>query len=155
MKIFFVILIFSMFSSCSLSEGTDDLTLEQLKTVAAAQSKYLSMTSRTPTSGTLEADLEGFEAEIEPILVNTCLECHGPEKSRARFRIDTLDPDLVHGKDTDWWLEVIYVLSNGEMPPPDKGVELADQDRGQVIDWLSEQVLIASQVERGEAENSV
>ncbi len=42
-----------------------------------------------------KADLEGFRTEIGPILAGTCVECHGPDKQKAKFRVDTLDPDLV------------------------------------------------------------
>ena len=38
----------------------------------------------------------------------------------GNIRIDTLNPDLLHGDDVDWWLEVLAVLSNGEMPPADE-----------------------------------
>ena len=48
-----------------------------------------------------------------------------------------LDPDLLKGKDVSWWLEVQGVLTNGEMPPPDSDVKLADADRVKVIDWLA------------------
>ena len=71
---------------------------------AAAQSKYLSRSSSAPVLSA-EADLEAFRKEIEPILGRSCVECHGPDQQKAKFRVDTLDPDLVHGEDADWWLE--------------------------------------------------
>ena len=38
-------------------------------------------------------------------------------EAMAKFRVDKLDPDLVGGQDVDWWLEVMDVVSNDEMPP--------------------------------------
>ena len=67
----------------------------------------------------------------------SCLPCHGPEKQKGKFRIDTLNPDLIKGGDKDWWLEVMDVLSNGEMPPDDAEAELSDTNRSDTIDWLA------------------
>ncbi|MEM7009912.1 MAG: DUF1592 domain-containing protein [Verrucomicrobiota bacterium] len=100
-----------------------------------------------------EPDLSTFHAEIEPLLKAACVQCHGPEKQKGKFRVDTLDPNLHEGGDVDWWLEVQTVLSNHEMPPEDD-VELADADRAKLIDWLSKEVQIASQIRRAEAEHS-
>jgi len=129
-------------------------TLEQIKISAAARSKYLSKSPTPNTKNTPKADLEGFHTKIQPILNNSCVECHGPKKQKAKFRIDTLDPDLVNGDDADWWLEVIDVLSNGEMPPPDEDVVISDKNRGMLIDWLSSQALAASQAKRSKGGHS-
>ena len=138
---------------CSL-QATEETTLEQIKAEAAARSKYLSM-RLPPVSGEAPiANLEGFRSEIEPILNSTCVGCHGPDKQKGKFRIDTLDPDLIHGEDADWWLDVMEVLNNGEMPPRDEDVELSDTDRGKVIDWISEESLVGSDVERSEGGHS-
>ena len=135
-------------------QAAEESTLEQIKAAAAKQSKYLSPAPNPDSNEAPKADLEGFESEIAPILASACLGCHGPEKQKGKFRVDTLDPDLVHGEDANWWVDVVGVLTNGEMPPPDEDVEIADADRAKVIDWLSEQVLIASQAKRSEGAHS-
>jgi|GEM_PF-2250572 len=135
-------------------EGMEEPSLEQIKAKAALESKYLSTAPAPKNTGIQKADLEGFISHIKPILEGSCLECHGPDRQRGDFRIDTLDPDLVQGEDADWWLEVIELMSNGEMPPPDEDVEITEENRGEVIDWLSNQVLVASQVERSEGGHS-
>ncbi|MFT5468814.1 MAG: mono/diheme cytochrome c family protein [Verrucomicrobiales bacterium] len=99
-------------------------------------------------------DLETFREEIQQLLASSCVECHGPDKQKGKFRVDTLNPDLQNGGDVDWWLEVQNVLSNHEMPPEDEDVELADADRAKLIDWLSSEVQVASQVRRAEAEHT-
>lgn len=139
--------------SVAPSEATEPATLEQIKTEAAARSKYLSETTPSASVQSSAADLGAFRKEIEPILAHSCVGCHGPEQQKAKFRVDTLDPDLVHGEDADWWLEVMDVLSNGEMPPK-SGPELGRDDRSRVIDWLSSEIRVASQVRRSEQGHS-
>ena len=66
-----------------------------------------------------QANLEQFRQGIEPVLKTKCVGCHGPDKQKGKFRIDTLDPDLLKGQDVSWWLEVFNVITNSEMPPED------------------------------------
>ena len=72
-----------------------------------------------------KANLENFRKTIGPVLQRVCVGCHGPEKQKGKFRVDTLDPNLLKGKDVNWWLEVFDVIGNGEMPPEDANVQLA------------------------------
>jgi len=101
-----------------------------------------------------KAKLDDFRKEIGPVLKAACVGCHGPEKQKAKFRVDKLDPDLLKGKDVSWWLEVQGVLTNGEMPPPDSDVKLADADRVKVIDWLAVEIRAASEARRAEGAHS-
>ena len=128
-------------------------TLEEARAVGALKSSYRKQVPRTEIDEAPEANLDAFRKDIEPLLRETCVRCHGPEKQKADFRVDTLDPDLIHGGDADWWLEVIGVLSNGEMPPEDED-ELAAADRSRIIDWLSTELQVASQVARSEQGHS-
>ncbi|MFC7338845.1 DUF1592 domain-containing protein [Haloferula chungangensis] len=146
--------IYTILLLASSLQAEDERTLEELKVSAAKLSKYLSEEAHPVSGNAPEADLEGYRREIAPILEASCVECHGPDKQKAKFRIDTLDPDMVQGEDAEWWLEVIEVLTNGDMPPEDEDVELADEDPGKVIDWLSGQVHFASQAQRAESGHS-
>ncbi|TWU10133.1 DUF1592 domain-containing protein [Allorhodopirellula heiligendammensis] len=94
-----------------------------------------------------QANLAQFEATIKPLLEENCFDCHGPYESEGNFRIDTLDPDLLSGPDTDWWSEVFAVLTKGEMPPPDDS-ELGEADRLLLVNWLANELQIASTVRR-------
>ncbi len=98
--------------------------------------------------------LAEFATEIKPALRKTCLQCHGPDKQKGKFRIDTLDPDLLHGEDVAWWLEVQDVISNGEMPPDDADQLLGDEDRTRIVDWLASEIQTASQLRRSESGHS-
>lgn len=97
-----------------------------------------------------KANLPAFHSSIEPVLEQSCLHCHGPEKQKGKFRIDLLDPDLIEGGDKDWWLEVMDVLSDGEMPPEDAQVKLSDENRSAIVDWLASEIQRASRIARSE-----
>lgn len=99
---------------------------------------------------TTEANLSDFHTSIRPALEQSCLECHGPKKQKGKFRIDNLDPNLINGGDKDWWLEVMEVLSNGEMPPDDSKINLSDENRSLTIDWLATELQKASLMSRTE-----
>jgi mono/diheme cytochrome c family protein len=122
-------------------------TLDELKTAGALRSSYLQQQYRPVKTRTPRANLAAFRKEIEPLLKKACLECHGPDTQEGNIRIDTLNPDLLHGEDVSWWLEVMAVLNNGEMPPAD-ATGLADKDRSTVIEWLSSEIQVASAVRR-------
>jgi len=148
--------LFSLVSHVALAQETrtNPPTLEELKKQGALRSNYRKPSEENKAAKTPQANLQTFHSTIQPILTSSCVECHGPDKQKAKFRIDTLDPDLINGEDADWWLEVVDVLSNDEMPPEDEGVEMADKDRAAVVDWLSQQIQMASQVERSAGKHS-
>ena len=133
--------------------ASDTPTLEEVKAAGALRSSYRKSIPQAKTFETPQANLEAFRAEIEPTLKKACYECHGSETAEGEFRVDTLDPDLLHGEDVSWWLEVSSAVGNGEMPPED-GPELADDDRNRIIEWLSSEIQIASQVRRAEQGHS-
>ncbi|MFT6238975.1 MAG: mono/diheme cytochrome c family protein [Paracoccaceae bacterium] len=98
-----------------------------------------------------EANLSGFEKFVAPIFTQSCLNCHGPKKSKGKFRVDELDPNLLTGADIDQWVEVYEVLSNSEMPPDDEpDYHLGDEERARIVDWLGAEMDKASQVRRNE-----
>lgn len=90
-------------------------TFDELKLAGAHQSSYQKQQYHTVATETPEPQLAVFRKEIQPMLSNACVQCHGPETQEGHIRIDTLDPDLLHGHDVNWWLEVVAVLSNGEI----------------------------------------
>ncbi len=97
-----------------------------------------------------KARLAKFQTEVEPILKRACVGCHGPKKQKGQFQVDTLDPNLLKGKDVNWWLEVFNVISNGEMPPEDAEVGLTNAEKANIVEWLSGEIQTASQVRRSE-----
>ena len=97
-----------------------------------------------------KARLAKFQADVEPVLKRVCFGCHGPKKQKGQFRVDTLDPNLLKGKDVSWWLEVFNVISNGEMPPEDSEAELTNAEKEIIAEWLSSEIQTASRVRRSQ-----
>jgi len=133
-------------------------SLGRVRATGRLNSTYLRQLSSGIQSVPIQAEapkprLVEFARQVRPVLEENCVQCHGPKKQKGRFRVDTLDPNLLHGADISWWLEVFDVLSNGEMPPQDD-VHLVDEDRQAVIDWLSAEIQVASEVRRHEQGHS-
>jgi mono/diheme cytochrome c family protein len=122
-------------------------SFEEVKAAGAKDSKFLQQLPQSVDAEIPKANLAVFKKTIKPILQRSCVRCHGAETEEGNIRIDTLDPNLLKGNDVDWWLEVLAVLSNGEMPPPDE-VKLTDADRSTVVVWLSRELQLASSVRR-------
>lgn len=138
-----------------LSSSSELPPLSEAREAGRAKSAMLASREESTTSaGAPTANIVVFKKHISPILTRTCVECHGPKKAKGKFRIDTLDPNLLEGGDVDWWLEVLDVLSNGEMPPEDSKVHLNDDDLGQVIEWLGAEIQKASKERRKERGHS-
>ncbi|MFT5468470.1 MAG: mono/diheme cytochrome c family protein [Verrucomicrobiales bacterium] len=131
----------------AMDSTANEPTLEELKTAGALQSSFKNLPAKAVSTEEPQPALGQFREEIAPILKMHCVQCHGPEKSKASLRIDALDPDMLKGKDVDWWTEILGALGNGEMPPPDDS-KLSDLDRTRTIDWLSEEIRMASMARR-------
>lgn len=129
-------------------------SLEEAKSAGAERSSYLNQSRPAISTETPAADMDAFRNVVEPLLRDNCYQCHGPDKQKGDFRVDTLDPDLIHGGDELWWLDVMDVVTNGEMPPDDADFEMTDDARGDVVNWLTNEVHVASQVRRSEQGHS-
>jgi hypothetical protein len=132
-------------------------TLEMARESGRTKSRFLKKTQAdtTATSAIPTANVAYFQKSVGPILNKSCLACHGPETSEGRLRIDELNPDLLTGADVGQWREIYNVLSNSEMPPEDEpDYALADSDRGNIVDWLSDELNKASVIRRSNKEHS-
>lgn len=132
-------------------------TLQEARELGRAKSKFLAETPTTsggiPSEPT--ADVDSFDGSIRPILMKSCLDCHGPLESEGRLRVDQLDPNLLKGADVDRWREIYNVLSSSEMPPEDEtSYALDDYDRSMIVEWLSRELRKASVIRRNEQEHS-
>lgn len=100
-----------------------------------------------------EANLSEYDSTIKPIIEQYCFDCHGPDGSEGNFQIDTLDPDLLKGSDTEWWAEVFAVVTKEEMPPQDY-TEMDEADRHAFVEWLSSELQAASILRRKSGSHS-
>lgn len=84
-----------------------------------------------------------WTAKVQPLLQERCIECHGPQKAKARLRLDSregmlaggkeLSPAVIPGKPDESPLVTVCLLPRDDekaMPPKDPALT-AEQ-----IDWL-------------------
>jgi len=112
LALIFVSLAWSLLSDTAALAQDALPTLEEVKAKGIAQSGYRDFNRVSSVSGKApEANTKVFHAEIKPLLQEACFQCHGADLQEGGFRLDTLDPDLLHGDDADWWIEVVDVIS--------------------------------------------
>ncbi|QDT08875.1 c-type cytochrome domain-containing protein [Stieleria marina] len=98
--------------------------------------------SRTAVDG--EGRVVVFNRDIAPIFRRHCLDCHGPEDSKADFRIDDVDSVSSYVEAGDLESSAMYVdylLSEDEdmmMPPPAKGGPLSPGELALIRVWIEE-----------------
>lgn len=131
----------------SVLSAQEQPSLDELRAAGARSSRYLAKRPGEATRKQLKPSADRLREDLMPILKRHCFGCHGKRKAKADLRIDTLDPDLVKGGDADWWVEVVSVLANGEMPPP-KRSRLSVEDRSKAIELLSQEIKLASTARR-------
>ena len=136
--------LFVLVNACAIlaADGqVKPVSLESAREQGRAKSRFLKETTTVgkASDGIPKADLAYFQKSVMPILTKSCLNCHGPKRSEGRLRIDQLNPDLVSGADFERWREIYNALGKSEMPPEgEPAFALANSDRGNIIDWLSE-----------------
>ena len=133
------------------------ISLETAKELGRVKSRFLKEAKEVAKASDVvpKANVAFFHESVGPLLKQSCLACHGPQKSKGRLRIDQLNPDLLTGPDVERWREVFNALSKSEMPPKDEpDYALADADRGRIVDWLSTELNTASIIRRNSKEHS-
>ena len=82
------------------------------------------------------ADATGFTKVAQPFLQEHCVKCHGPEKQKAKLRLDTLENQFTNPAVAAKWAEVVTSVNTHQMPPEEeKQPELAAS--GRFADWLT------------------
>src|SRR5260221_413434 len=87
--------------------------------------------------------IEFFEAKVRPLLIENCVNCHGPKKQQASLRLDSRDsmmrgsdngPVVVPGKpDESLLLKVVRHQGAVKMPPKTK---LKDEAIDALATWV-------------------
>lgn len=70
--------------------------------------------------------------KLKPIIDKYCVECHGPDKQKGKFRIDDLTE-----LDAKAWFDVFDQINEGEMPPEDE-TQLPAKDKTFVTESVLE-----------------
>ncbi|MDC0322468.1 DUF1592 domain-containing protein [Verrucomicrobiales bacterium] len=77
----------------------------------------------------------GFKEQVAPFFEANCIECHGPEKSKGKITVHSLDGDLSAGQELERWELILEMLESGEMPPEDEK-QPSDAERKAVATWI-------------------
>jgi len=91
-----------------------------------------------------------YDKNIKPIFQKSCFKCHGPDKQKAKLRVDTLKATLKGGEDgkvvepgnSAKSVLVHNVARIGDeddwMPPTDKGDPLSKAQVGLIRAWIDQ-----------------
>src|SRR4051812_20699598 len=91
-----------------------------------------------------------FARDIKPLLENSCIKCHGPEKPKSKFRLDTRASALKGGEDNPEDIipmqsaksplihYVAGLVEDMKMPPTGKGDPLTPQQIGLLRAWIDQ-----------------
>ena len=91
-----------------------------------------------------------FDADIKPIFEKSCFKCHGPEKQKAKLRVDSLAAVKKGGEDGDILSvgkseksrlvhSIARILDEDEnMPPEGKGDPLTKDQVALVRAWIDQ-----------------
>jgi len=96
----------------------------------------LSLLSRTcdirAEGGPLSLD---YSKDIQPLLENYCLKCHGPEKPKGGVNLSTFTNVATIHAEPRTWQTVLTQLRERNMPPQNKP-QPKTEERTRLIDWI-------------------
>ncbi len=78
----------------------------------------------------------GFESQIKPFFKRYCIECHGPEKSKGKITLHSLDGDLAAGQESKRWELILDALEHEDMPPEGEENQPSASDRAATVKWI-------------------
>lgn len=77
----------------------------------------------------------GFESHVKPFFQTHCVECHGPDKSKGKITVHSLDGDLAAGQELERWEHILDALEHEDMPPEEEDQPSAE-DRAAMVKWI-------------------
>lgn len=151
--VWLIVLVTRAHASETINEA---MSLEAARELGRSNSRLLSESTSVVTDSIVPtANVAHFHNVIEPVLLKSCLGCHGPNKTEGRLRVDKLAPDLLSGSDVERWREIYNAVSNSAMPPEDEPDRaLTDLERERIVSWLGEELDKAAVVRRDTTEHS-
>ena len=81
-----------------------------------------------------------FKKDIRPLLDKYCFSCHGPEKQKAKLRMDTLNPNMLEGHDAEMWQEALDLINISDMPPEKSKAQPTREERQLMVDWMTKEL---------------
>ncbi|NNE91608.1 MAG: DUF1592 domain-containing protein [Verrucomicrobiales bacterium] len=86
---------------------------------------------------------EGYNSHIKPFFEAYCIQCHGPDKSKGKMTLHTLDGDLSNEKKLNQWEDILDVLKLEEMPPEEESQPKVDE-RNALIQWIDKRLRLSA-----------
>ena len=96
-----------------------------------------------------------FNKEIKPLIDKYCVSCHGPETTKAKLRMDLLDPDMINGKDGEMWQEALDLVNTNDMPTKKAKVHPTKEEREKMVEWITHNLRKAVEAQRSTGGNII
>ncbi len=87
------------------------------------------------------------------LLETYCTDCHGAEKQKGKFRVDTLPFSLTEVRSAEKWQKILNALNSGDMPPDD-AKQLPKDSKADFLDELST-VMVAARRNLGDQRGAI
>ena len=92
---------------------------------------------RMQTSGELAGvDIKTFREQVAPLMEKHCVGCHGPDKQKARLRLDGVRGFRL--SDRHLWTMVHEQLSHGDMPPEEE-LQPSKSGKAKMLAWIEKE----------------
>lgn len=103
--------------------------------------------SKIPAAATVKGIT--FEKDIKPIFEKSCFKCHGAEKQKGKYRLDTLEASIKGGENGEAVIKgdgaksplvqsIARLDPDAAMPPDGKGDPLTAAQIGLVRAWIDQ-----------------
>ena len=108
-------------------------SLDRLVSILSIGIAFWSMVSG---AAEIPVGLEGFKSHVGPFFKDHCIKCHGPDKSKGKITVHSLDGDLAVGQELERWEDILDALAHEDMPPGGRGPAECRADRAAVVKWI-------------------
>jgi len=124
-----------------------------MKTLRPCQTLVVGIALGLALIPTAPAAAPASHEDLKPFFSQYCVRCHGPEKQKGDFRVDTLKP-AQSKEDAEKWQGVLKQLREGEMPPAKEKQPSATEAKA-VMAWVDGELGRATKLLAGAARETV
>src|SRR6476620_16538 len=79
---------------------------------------------------------DAFARQIQPLLKQHCLSCHGPDAQEGGVSYDDLKDDKTALRRRNLWKRAVLRVKAGEMPPEGE-TPLTAEEKKTLVDWMT------------------
>jgi mono/diheme cytochrome c family protein len=77
-----------------------------------------------------------FQARVQPLLNTHCVSCHGPEKQKAKLRLDGARTHDRLASEQSLWFRVLDEVESHAMPPEEAKKQPSERERATLAAWV-------------------